>query len=83
MGTVSAPELAVTPRFSTGWVEAHRERLQFSAADYGELVGVSAMTIYNWEKGKTKPGRQQLVAWAEVRTLGKRDALKRLEMIEA
>ena len=83
VGTVSAPEPAVTPRFSPGWVEAHRERLQFSAAEYGELVGVSAMTIYNWEKGKTKPGRQQLVAWAEVRTLGKRDALKRLEMIEA
>ncbi len=83
VGTASAHEPAVTPRFSPGWVEAHRERLQFSAADYGELVGVSAMTIYNWEKGKTKPGRQQLVAWAEVRTLGKRDALKRLEMIEA
>ena len=83
VGTVSVPEHAVTTRFSPGWVEAHRDRLQFSAAEYGELVGVSAMTIYNWEKGKTKPGRQQLAAWAEVRTLGKRDALKRLEMIEA
>ncbi len=75
-----ASEPAVTPRFSPGWVEAHRHRLQFSAADYGELVGVSALTIYNWEKGKTKPGRPQLAAWAEVRTLGKRDAMKRLEI---
>ena len=73
----------VTPRFSPGWVEAHRHRLQLSAADYGDLVGVSALTIYNWEKGKTKPGRPQLAAWAEVRTLGKRDALKRLEMTDA
>ncbi len=83
VGAVSSPETAVTPRFSPGWVEAHRDRLQFSAAEYGELVGVSAMTIYNWEKGKTKPGPQQLVAWAEVRTLGKRDALKRLEIAGA
>ena len=83
VGTASAPGPAVTPRFSPGWVEAHRGRLELSAADYGELVGVSAMTIYNWEKGKTKPGPQQLAAWAEVRTLGKRDALKRLEMTGA
>ena len=80
VATAPASEPAVTPRFSPGWVEAHRHRLQFSAADYGHLVGVSALTIYNWEKGKTKPGRQQLAAWAEVRTLGKRDAMKRLEM---
>ena len=83
VGTASVPDPAVTPRFSPGWVEAHRDRLEFSAADYGELVGVSAMTIYNWEKGKTKPGPQQLAAWAEVRTLGKRDAIKRLEMTGA
>ncbi len=70
-------------RFSPSWVKSHRERLELSAADYAELVGVSALTIYNWEKGKTKPGRPQLVAWAEVRTLGKRDALQRLEMTDA
>ncbi len=78
--TAPAPEAAAALRFSPGWVEAHRHRLQLSAADYAQLVGVSALTIYNWEKGKTKPGRQQLAAWAEVRTLGKRDALMRLEM---
>ncbi len=83
VATTPASGTAVTPRFSPGWVEAHRHRLQLSAADYGDLVGVSALTIYNWEKGKTKPGRPQLAAWAEVRTLGKRDALKRLEMTDA
>ncbi len=83
VATTPTSGITVTPRFSPGWVEAHRHRLQLSAADYGDLVGVSALTIYNWEKGKTKPGRPQLVAWAEVRTLGKRDALKRLEMTDA
>jgi DNA-binding transcriptional regulator YiaG len=78
--TPSTPDPAVALRFSPGWVEAHRHRLQLSAADYGELVGVSALTIYNWEKGRTRPRQQQLAAWAEVRTLGKRDALMRLEL---
>ena len=72
--------IEVEPAFSGEQVAAERERLELSAADYGQLVGVSALTIYNWEKGKTKPRQQQLAAWAEVRTLGKRDALMRLEM---
>ncbi len=83
VATRPTSEIVVTPRFSPGWVESHRHKLQLSAADYGDLVGVSALTIYNWEKGKTKPGRPQLAAWGEVRTLGKRDAMKRLEMIDA
>ena len=73
---------AGTARFSPSWVKSHRERLQLSAADYGELVGVSALTIYNWEKGKARPRRQQLTAWAGIRDLGKRDAWKQLEMSE-
>lgn len=67
-------------RFSPSWVKAHRERLELSAADYAELVGVSALTIYNWEKGKTRPRQEQLAAWAEIRGLGKREAWKRLEI---
>ncbi len=68
VGMASAPDTAVTPRFSPSWVEAHRYRLQLSAADYGELVGVSALTIYSWEKGKTKPGRPQLTGrWLGLR----------------
>jgi len=83
MGKRATQEVASIVRFSPSWVQSHRERLEFSAADYGALVGVSALTIYNWEKGKSKPRQQQLAAWAEVRTLGKRDAWKRLEMSEA
>jgi len=61
-------------RFSPGWVTRHRAKLELSAADYGELVGVSALTIYNWEKGKTRPGSQRLEALADVRKLSKREA---------
>lgn len=69
-------------RFSPRWVKAHRERLDLSAADYAELVGVSALTIYNWEKGRSKPRKQQLAAWGAVRNLGKREAWRQLELME-
>ena len=41
-------------RFSARSVKAQRERLGFSAAAYAKLVGVSPITIYNWEQGKTR-----------------------------
>ncbi len=53
-----------------------------SAADYATLVGVGAQTIYNWEQGKSKPRVQQLAALLAVRSLGKREAVKRLRLLE-
>jgi DNA-binding transcriptional regulator YiaG len=70
------------PRFSPGWVKKHRDKLGLSAADYGTLVGVSGLTIYNWEKGGSSPRDKQLRAWGEIRNLGKREAVKRLELLE-
>lgn len=66
------------PRFSPGWVKKHRDKLGLSAADYGKLVGVSGLTIYNWEKGGSSPRAKQLAAWNEIRTLGKREARRQL-----
>ena len=70
-------------RFSPRWVKADRERLGLSAKDYGLLVGVAGLTVYNWEKGKSKPRDKQLAAWAAVRGIGKREALRRLELLES
>jgi DNA-binding transcriptional regulator YiaG len=42
-------------RFSARSVKAQRRRLKLSAADYGKLIGVSGLTIYNWELGKAHP----------------------------
>lgn len=75
-------EDAPRPRFSPAWVKKHRDKLGLSAADYGALVGVAGLTIYNWEKGESTPRTKQLLAWGEVRTLGKREAIKRLEAME-
>jgi len=63
-------------------MKADRERLGLSARDYGLLVGVAGLTIYNWEKGKSKPRDKQLAAWAKTRRVGKREAWRRLELLE-
>lgn len=73
---------SVRPRFSPKWVKKHREKLGLSAADYGRLAGVSGLTIYNWEKGDSSPREKQRLAWGEIRTLGKREANKRLELLD-
>jgi len=76
-----APQLADRARFSRRWLKAHRQNLGLSAADYGALVGVHAMTIYNWEHGRAKPRKAQLAALVAVRKLGRREAERRLEAI--
>jgi DNA-binding transcriptional regulator YiaG len=65
-------------RFSARSVKAQRTRLGLSAADYGKLVGVSGLTVYNWEHGKSRPRPAQLAALVVVRGLGKREASARL-----
>jgi DNA-binding XRE family transcriptional regulator len=62
-------------RFRKDGLKTHRAKLGLSAKDYGKLVGVSGLTIYNWEAGKSKPRRKQLAAIAAVRSLGKREAV--------
>jgi DNA-binding transcriptional regulator YiaG len=65
-------------RYSARSVRAQRNRLGLSAEDYGRLVGVSSLTIFNWEHGKARPRAPQLAALIAVRGIGKREALKRL-----
>jgi DNA-binding transcriptional regulator YiaG len=79
--TPPQPEESKSVRFSPNWLKADRRRLALSAEDYGRLVGVSSVTIYSWESGKSKPSAQRLAAWAEVRGIGKREAKQRLELL--
>ena len=69
-------------RFSARGLKTHREKVGLSAADYAMLVGVTGQTVYNWEQGKSKPRDEQLAALVTARDLGKREALKRLELLE-
>ena len=62
-----------------GPLKAQRRRLKLSAADFGKLLGVSGLTIYNWEQGTTRPRKHHLAALVAVREMGRREALAKLE----
>jgi DNA-binding transcriptional regulator YiaG len=68
-------------RFRADGLKSHRAKLGVSAKDYGRLVGVAGLTVYHWEGGKSRPRQQQLAKLAAVRGIGKREALKRLELL--
>ena len=65
-------------RFSAKGLKANRERLGLSADNYGKLVGVSGLSIYNWEQGKARPRESSVAALNSIRGIGKREAARRL-----
>jgi DNA-binding transcriptional regulator YiaG len=78
-GTVE-PE--TTARFSAAWLAKHREKIGFSAADYARLVDCSPLSIYKWETGESTPRSAQREKLAAIRGIGKREALRRLELLD-
>ena len=65
-------------RFSAKGLKANRERLGLSADNYGKLIGVSGLSIYNWEQGKARPRESSIAALNSIRGIGKREAARRL-----
>lgn len=78
----TAEEPAEGQRFSARSVRAQRQRLGLSAADFAKLVGVSGLTIYKWEKGQGRPRKNRLGVLFSLRHIGKREAMKKLEMLK-
>ncbi len=76
-----APESDTRHRFSAKGLATHRQRLGLSAAEYGALLGVSALSVYKWEGGQVRPRASYLPAIAAVRGLGKREAAARLKQL--
>lgn len=68
-------------RFQARGLKTHRRKLGLSAADYGRLIDASGQSIYMWEQGKTKPRAKQVALLASIRSLGKREAQQRLELL--
>jgi DNA-binding XRE family transcriptional regulator len=73
------PDQAPPIRFSAKGLVSLRQRLGLTAAELGALLAVSPQTIYNWEAEKSRPRQKQMVAFAEVRGLGKKEVAARLE----
>jgi len=51
-----------------------RKKLALSAVQMGQLIGVSAQSIYHWEAGKSRPRASQLPAISAARKLTKQEA---------
>jgi len=66
-------------RYSAKSLRSQRRRLGLSAASLAKLIGVSALSIYKWESGNTRPRQKQIEAIASVRSMGRREVQKRLE----
>jgi DNA-binding transcriptional regulator YiaG len=66
-------------RFSAKGLAAQRRRLGLSAAAVARLLGVSPLSVYKWESGKTRPRARQIEAIASLRGMGRREAAERLQ----
>ena len=68
-------------RFSAAGFFKTRKRLGLSAHDFGTLIGASTLSVYKWEKGDVRPRAKYIAAIAAVRSIGKREAERRLEQL--
>ena len=65
-------------RYSAKSLASQRRRLGLSAAALAKLLGVSALSVYKWENGGTRPRQKQIEAIAALRHIGRREAQRRL-----
>lgn len=78
-----ADSAEIRVRFAAKGLRSLRGRLGLSAERFGRLIGVTGQSVYNWEQRVTTPRAQQLQQLAAVRSIGKREALARLEKLDA
>jgi DNA-binding XRE family transcriptional regulator len=60
-------------RFSAALMRKHREALALSRKAYAKLLGVSGLSVYLWESGRTRPRRNTIFAWQDLRKKGARE----------
>lgn len=66
------------PRFSPAWMGDQRQRLGLTQSEMAKLVGVSALSIYNWESGRVRPRDSFIRALAALRSLSKDEITEKL-----
>lgn len=71
-------DVAAGKRFSAKGLASNRARLGLSAAEFGQLIGVTGQSIYAWEAGRSLPRARQLAAIAALRGIGKKEVRARL-----
>lgn len=68
----------VSLRFRAGGFASLRKKLDLTAVQMAQLLGVSPQSVYHWEMGKSRPRASQLPAISAVRKLGKKQVAERL-----
>ena len=66
-------------RYSAKSLASQRRRLGLSAASLAKLLDVSALSVYKRDSGNTRPRHMQIESIAKLRSMGRREAQKRLE----
>jgi DNA-binding XRE family transcriptional regulator len=64
-------------RFAPALMKQHRTKVGLSRKAYAHLMGVSSLSIYFWETGRTTPRREAVLAWQTLRKLGSRELRRR------
>jgi DNA-binding transcriptional regulator YiaG len=67
-------------RLSPGLIRKLRKRLGLSQKQMGAMVGVSTVTVGQWERGNTRPTGANRTALVALRKLGKREVRRILKM---
>lgn len=83
-----SPELtqkksAAKVRVSAGSIKTHRKRLKLSQKQLAQLVGVTTITVSNWERGKSTPRGDKRDAVAILRGMGLKEVKQRLKNIQS
>jgi DNA-binding transcriptional regulator YiaG len=78
---LSSDSPAKPARFAAKGLRSQRNRLGLSATDFGKLLGVSAQSIYNWEREVARPRAEQVAKLSALRGVGKREAGARLKQL--
>ncbi len=84
-GVQTQPSAAKTPnadgaklRFRAAGFASLRQKLDLTAVQMAQLLGVSPQSVYHWEMGKSRPRASQLPAISAVRKMGKKQVMERL-----
>ncbi|MBT3192495.1 MAG: helix-turn-helix domain-containing protein [Verrucomicrobia bacterium] len=78
-----APANDVRIRFTPKGLRSQRKRVGLSAAQYSKLLGVTPQSVYNWERGVSRPRASQLAELAALRGIGKKAVAAKLAKIKA
>ncbi|MFA6119827.1 MAG: helix-turn-helix transcriptional regulator [Sideroxydans sp.] len=77
----SNSDVKTRARFTAKGFKTLRLRLGLTADVLAGLLGVSSVTIYGWEAGKSKPREAQLVKIVALREMGKKDVAAILQRL--